>query len=180
MRGRMVVAVTVALLLASIVGSAQTRRRDPAVSSTPQSANCGIVGTWMHSAGPADKFTWTLVVTPGANATVGQLDYEWVVVDPTLLGMFKTAVRTTSPKGVWEKVRQGEYNFTWVAYGFDEEGMLIYVLRPNGVAAMTSCDEFNFVGRYDVFTPDQDIWSDAPRGSVPVNEAHRRMPLVVQ
>jgi len=161
---RCVLFVVVALVLGSGVGLAQGN-------------NCTIVGTWMHSGGPADMFTWTLVATPGANATVGQLDYEWVLVSPTL-GMFPSAVRLTNPNGVWEKQKQGEYNVTWVAYGLDKDGKVVYVLRPHGVATMTTCDAFNFVGTYDVFLPTQDIWNDEPLGSVPVNETHWRMPVV--
>jgi len=162
---RCVLFVVLALVLGSGVGLAQSN-------------NCTIVGTWMHSSGAADVFTWTLVATPGANATVGQLDYEWVLVSSGLGGMFSTAVRTTNPNGVWEKVKQGEYKFTWVAYGLDIDGKVVYVLRPHGVATMTTCDAFNFIGTYDVFLPDQDIWNDTPWRSVPVNEPHWRMPLV--
>ena len=49
---RCVLFVVLALVLGSGVGLAQGN-------------NCTIVGTWMHSSGPADIFTWTLVVTPG-------------------------------------------------------------------------------------------------------------------
>jgi hypothetical protein len=165
--------VVLALILGSGVGLAQSN-------------NCTIVGTWMHSAGPADLFTWNLVATPGASATAGQLDYEWVLVNPTLPnakfpdGMFPNAVRATNPNGAWEKVKQGEYNLTWVAYGLDKDGKIVYVLRPHGVATMTTCDTFSFIGTYDVFLPTQDIWSGTPVGSLPVNEPHWRMPVVVR
>ena len=68
--GAVVLFVVVALVLGSGVGSAQSN-------------NCGIVGTWMHSGGPADMYTWTLVVAPGAKVDklAGGFEFEMVAVE---------------------------------------------------------------------------------------------------
>lgn len=139
-----------------------------------QSNNCGVVGTWTHWG----TFGWYGVVSPGTSATVGQIEIEWITWDPTIGGRLP-AVRTTGPKGVWEKVNQREYKYTWVAYGLDADGLPVYVLRASGVGTLPRCDRFDITGWLEMFWPTQDIWTETPFMRVPIDEFATRMPVVV-
>jgi len=158
---RCVLFVVVALMLGSGVGFAQSN-------------NCGVVGTWMHSG----DTIWLATNTPGTSATAGQMDIEWITLDPTL-GVGLPAVRASNPKGVWEKVNQHEYRITWVAYGLGANGLPVYVMRGIAMAAMTGCDRADLTAVLEVFGPDQDIWRERPLFAVPMSESATRMPLVV-
>jgi len=142
--------------------------------SLAQSNNCGVVGTWIHSG----DITWLGINTPGTSATSGQVDIEWITMDPTL-GVGLPAVRTSNPKGVWEKVNQREYRTTWVAYGLGADGLPVYVLRGIGMVAMTGCDRADITALLEVFGPDQDIWRERPMFAGSVSEVTTRMPVVV-
>lgn len=157
---RTVLAVVVALLLGCGVGFAQSN-------------NCGITGTWIHW----EDFGWLGLFTPGANATVGQMDIDWVEWNPKL-GPFQSAVRTTDPKGVWEKIDKSAYKWTWVAYGLDAAGLRVYALRASGIGTMAGCDRVDITGRLDLFLPTQNIWSDTPIATIPVSEFAIRMPII--
>jgi hypothetical protein len=159
---RCALVVVVALVVGSGVGLAQ---------SNP----CTVVGTWIHS---HEQNSWLGVVTPGVNATGGQLALDWVVFDPTLEGRFP-AVRTTGPKGVWEKVNQREYKYTWVAYGLSAAGLPVYVLRASGIGTLAGCDRFDIGGWLELFVSPFDIWNGTPLLRMPLDEFAMRMPLVV-
>jgi len=165
MKSRIALVAVIALIMGSGVGFAQSK-------------NCGVVGTWTHW----EDFAWVGVVSPGMNATVGQIDMEWILWDPTIGGahpLLTTAVRTTGPKGVWEKVNEREYKYTWVAYGLNAAGALVYALRAVGVGTIAGCDRFDITGRLQLFAPNQNIWTDEPVLWVPIDEFATRMPLVV-
>lgn len=140
------------------------------------SNNCSNVGTWQ---GLGDTgFTWMNIITPGANATVGQLDLEWVLVDPTLFGFFPEAVRVTNAIGVWEKVNRHTYVVTWVAWGFDMNGVPVYVGRLSGTDTMLDCDHIDVDYVLEVFLPGQDMDTDPPIFCANGHASETRMPLV--
>lgn len=164
---RISVAVVVALVVGSGVGLAQSK-----------SNNCGIVGTWF---GQNDSgFAWMATITPGTNATDGQFTLEWVLIDPTLGGFFPTAVRATGANGVWEKVNQFKYKYTWVAYGLSAAGQIVFVARTSGFETMAECDQLDTTYTMELFAPGQDIWSEPPSfGTFTGTGVHKRMPVVV-
>ncbi len=174
MRFRIIVAVGIALLFATVVASAQQARRRDAV----QSNNCGRVGTWF---GQSDSgFTWMSIESPGVSATVGQVHLDWILVDPTLGGFFPTAVRVPPGLGVWEKVNQRQYKYTWVAYALDAAGQPVVVARTSGFDTITGCDRTDLEYTLELFAPAQDIWSEKPLfGAFKGTGLETRMPLVV-
>ena len=142
-----------------------------------QSNNCGRVGTWF---GEGDSgITWMASDNPGTSATVGQLELDWVLIDPTLGGFFEDAVRVTNARGVWEKVNQNQYKYTWVAYAFDGEGLPVFVARASGSASMAGCDTVNITYELALFAPGQKIWHDTPAyGAFSGTAVETRMPIV--
>jgi hypothetical protein len=164
MARRCALLVVVALMLGSGVALAQSN-------------NCGRVGTWF---GQGDSgITWIAGDNPGTSATVGQVALEWVLMDPTLGGFFPDAVRVTNARGVWEKVNQNKYKYTWVAYAFDGAGQPVFVARASGDATMAGCDTVNITYALALFSPGQKIWSDTPEyGTFPGTALETRMPMV--
>jgi len=161
---RVVVSAVVAILLGSGVGLAQ-------------SGNCGREGTWF---GEGDSgITWMATDTRGANATVGQFDIEWVSIDPTLGNFFPTSVRVTGAKGVWKKVTQRKYKYTWVAYGVAADNSLVVVARASGFAILAGCNRANLTYTLEFFDPAQNIWTDQPGFTATGTAVEKRMPLVV-
>lgn len=146
-------------------------------SAARGSNNCSLVGTWL---GVGDSGTsWIATVTPGPNATVGQLAMEWVGMDPTLGGSFPNVIRATNALGVWEKVNKRKYEYTWIAYGFDANGLQVYVTRASGTALMTDCDHVALTYVLELFNPGQDISTQQPLlGCFPGTAVETRMPLV--
>lgn len=151
----------VALMLGSGVGLARSN-------------NWTIVGTWSHW----EEFSWLLVVTPGTSAAVGQLDMESIAWDPSFGGKLP-ALRTTAPKGVWEKVNQRENKYTWVAYGLSATGQPVYAMRASGGVTTAGCDRVDITGTLELFGVKQGVWSPAPFLCIPISEFATRMPVVV-
>ena len=122
--------------------------------------------------------------SPGSSATVGQLNLEWVLYNPTLglEGYFPelaNAVRWTNSKGVWEKTDRMLYKFTWIAYSLDNGGKIVSVARASGTKTMTDCDHVNISGIIELWIGDQDIDVNPPDiwFAIP-NATETRMPLV--
>lgn len=140
------------------------------------SNNCTIVGTWFGVDGP---YTWMNTVTPGTSATVGQVNLEWVLYDPTIENLFPAAVRWTNSKGVWETINKSEYKFTWVAYALDATGAIVFVARASGIKSMVDCDHVNIAALLELWLPGKDINTDPPDICFPAAApTETRMPLV--
>lgn len=146
--GVILAAVCAALLFA---GGANTMAAAP---------SCTCVGTWY---GQSDNgFTWIEVITPGTNATSGQVSLHWVLVDPTFGGRFPEVVKVTDAYGVWEKVNRRNTKFTWLVYGLDATGAVIFVGRVSGTDAMDGCNSLMSTYVLEVFLPGQDMTTDEP------------------
>lgn len=140
------------------------------------SDNCSHVGTFFGESGGA---TWMVANSPGKGVTEGQMVVEWVSWDPTFGGGFP-AVRTTNPMGVWEKVNEKIYKFTWVAYGLGADGSVVYVARASGVSTTVDCDHLNFTFVMEFFSPAQDISKDPPAFGCMNGEGTETRMLLVQ
>jgi hypothetical protein len=167
---RIVLAATVAAALVSLGAS-----RAPAANAQAQEP-CTEEGAWQ---GAADNgFTWTNVITRGGDATRGQLDLAWVVVDPTLGGAFQNGARVTAARGVWKKVDGRNALWTWVAFGLDASGHPAYAMRASGTHLMTDCRHLDIIYTMAVFLPSQDMSSDTPVAVLHGTARETRMPLV--
>jgi len=124
-------------------------------SSWAESDTCGKVGTWFGASqtvfGP---LTWLGNVTPANSATAGQLSLEWVAVPAGFLGNFGVD-RLTNAQGIWEKVKKGEYRFSWVAYGINNTAPWdpIYKMRVSGPFSLVDCDTANLSYTIEFFLP---------------------------
>jgi hypothetical protein len=122
---------------------------------------CSIAGAWFGSCsiGP----TWVDNFNPGLTATSGQCILEWVLVDPTLGGYFPTAVKGTPGVGVWKWNKDiHNYDFTFVNYGLDAGGQIVWVGRTSGTGELTDCDHVVFDFGLEVWMPGQDMNTDPP------------------
>lgn len=124
------------------------------------SNNCSRVGTW-HGVGDSGT-TWMATDTPGSSATAGQISLEWVSLDPTFGGFFPTVSRATNAVGVWQKVNEHTYQYTWIAYGLAADGSAVFVARASGIASMADCDDVNLTYALEIFLPTQDILTEPP------------------
>ena len=140
------------------------------------SNECSRVGMW-HGEGD-QGFTWMVPVSAGADATNGQFTVEWIVIDPTLGGMFTEAVRVTNGFGVWKKVNKHTYQYTWIAYGLAQDGMVIYTARASGIESMVDCDHFDVTYVLELWLGAADVSVDEPIFYAPGTATERRMPLV--
>lgn len=141
---------------------------------------CGKVGTF-HGEAPDMGITWMVVNTPGQNADNGQFTVEWTEIDPTLgipMPPFTDAVRVTNASGVWKKVSRNVYEFTWIAYGLDQDGFLAYSARASGTAKLTDCDHVDMNYVLELWPEGYDIYNDPPIVAAPGTGVETRMPLV--
>ena len=118
------------------------------------SNDCGRVGTWTgETTGPG--FQWIATDTPGMSATTGQMSLEFIVFPKGLILNYG-ADRLTNGKGVWEKVKQGEYEFSWVAYGVNTAATpmtTVYMIRVSGSILHDGCDEADISYTIEFFKP---------------------------
>jgi hypothetical protein len=144
----------------------------------PNTGLCGKVGTF-HGEAADMGFTWMVVNTPGQNAANGQFTVEWIEIDPTLVGNFPDATRMTNAYGVWKKVGWNVYKYTWIAYGLDQDGFLVYSVRASGTAKLTNCNHADLNYVLEIWPAGLDIYEDeSPIPPIPGSGVETRMPLV--
>lgn len=130
----------------------------------PIKGPCNRLGVWY---GEGDQgYSWMVVETPGWNAISGQFTVEWIELDPTLGGFFPEAVRATNAVGVWEKVGRLMYEYTWIAYGLDEDSGVLYTARASGEAELVDCDNVDMDYVLE-FWPGKIVFSTDPNDPVP-------------
>ncbi len=157
-------AAAIILLMAAPAATAQVPRL------------CTEEGAWR---GAADNgFTWMNIVTRGADATAGQLDLAWVVIDPTLGGVFAVATRVTPARGVWKKDGNRDARWTWITFGLDTQGTPIYAIRASGTHHMPDCQHLEIAYALEVFLAAQDMASDTPIAVIRGTALETRIPLV--
>ena len=137
---RHMVGIALATALALAAGSAWSASND-----------CGRVGTWFGAT--PGGFSWLGTDTPGMSATTGQMSLEWVAVPATLF--IAGANHVTGAKGIWQKIKQGEYEFSWTAYGVNTNPPQtpIYRLRVSGSVTHTDCNNANISYTIELFIP---------------------------
>jgi hypothetical protein len=163
----------IALAVAALMGGASLAHAG--------ASECGIVGSWFGQ-DPATQLRWMGMHTPGTSATSGQIGIEWVLVDPSFGGQFP-ASQMTAGSGVWEKVKQGSYRYTWFSYGMMQappplpSSMMVpvYLARISGTATMPTCDHKDITYTAEFFSPDMGMLYHTATGT----GTEDRMPLTV-
>ena len=149
-----------------------------------QNKLCNRLGTWY---GENDQgATWMAVYTPGQYTGNGQLTIEWIEHDPTGGGLFPDATRLTQAFGVWNKViprhpnkaDRPRYRYTFIAYGLDQQGMLLFTARASGEMELTDCNHVKITSVLEFWLAGDDIDIDPPFLSITGTGAETRMPLV--
>lgn len=124
----------------------------------PPPTECGLIGTWAGHAGTSAY--WFGVHTAGTHDKKGEMLFNWVAVDSSLLG---GATRLTDGHGVFDETDNGHYAYTWYAYGVDADALPIYTVRVHGLAENTDCNTIRIEYTYEVFAavfPPQDVSGD--------------------
>jgi hypothetical protein len=137
-----------------------------AVAAGPD--ECNLIGTWAGNAG--DDMYWMAVHTAGSTKNSGTMLMDWIYIDKGLLNAVEgfdslegSYTHLTPGHGVWEKVAEGIYNYTWYAYGiyeadFDDDGIIDkmpgYVVRVTGTATSDGCDTINIDYSYEIRKPE--------------------------
>lgn len=163
----------IALAAAALMGGASM--------SQAVAGECGIVGSWFGQ-DPATPLRWMGMHTPGTNATTGQVGIDWVLVEPTFGGKFPASQMTVG-RGVWEKVKQGSYRYTWFSYGLMQAPpplpsslmVPVYLARVSGTATLPTCDHKDIAYTVEFFSPDMTTLYHTATGT----GTEERMPLTV-
>lgn len=132
-----------------------------AVAAGPD--ECNLIGTWAGNAG--NDMHWLAVHTAGSTKNGGTMLMDWVYINKNLLNVVGTLpegsfTRLTPGRGVWEKIAEGKYNYTWYAYGIyempdsDDDGINeeipMYIVRVTGTATSDGCDTINIDYYYEI------------------------------
>lgn len=128
-----------------------------------QAAVAGIC--YLHDtawAGIAEGFgPWTLTAQAGPTPGSGSLDIEFFDADWTLFGTFPTAVSGSLAQGTWERTGISSFAVTFLAYGFDDTGAVVYISRTTlAVQLLEDCAEADLLASLDIYAPGQNPLGD--------------------
>jgi hypothetical protein len=150
----------------------------------PSSKGCSLVGTWSGWADhtwPNSSMAW-LAVQTADNATKGEILMNWVFVRSELLSFGEVVASHLTPgHGVWEQTANGQYKYTWYAYGIDADGNPVFSVRVSGVVTTTDCNNVSITYAYEVFAGQvapQDMSSENAIYGTGGEAGETRVPLV--
>jgi hypothetical protein len=156
---------------------------------------CSNIGTWF---GVSPTFPPPLPGTPldppsewparylaGYSATVagkssneGTNHFEYPVFDPklTLLGLdqtppFSMADRIGSMRGNWKRTGGNTFDYTFMGFAFNTEGMPVYIAKISGqVELILDCQYQKTTAVMEVFTPDMSPFDHDPLFTIALGE----------
>ena len=141
--------------------------------------NCSRVGTWFGSV--ENVGNWMATDTQGPNATSGQLILEWYFIDPTLnVPAFEDVTRTTVGRGIWQMVRHGVYEYTWVGFGLMDGPPVVpvYMVRVIGLVTHIDCDNAHLTYTLEIFVQIDNVWTLVDSDSGEGTETRMRMAVI--
>lgn len=162
---------TLIVVVASMAPPAAAQTRDPGHGV------CALQGSWLAGGEEQVGDTFFGIFSRGATDVEGPMVVEWIVEEP----MFG-AVTLTQAVGQWRKARGRNYDYTFLFYGLDANGELVYAIRNSGTATIQDCDSAKFEYVSEVFFVGLETPSDALNGEPDFCLAGRgratRLPLI--
>ena len=132
------------------------------LTQTALADRCWLDGkAYLGKAVPFGEFITTFQSGPWDKT--GSIDLYWIAADWTIFGTFPTAVSGTPPKGAWKRTGNRSFDWTWLAYVFDESGAVVYILKPSGTLQLSfDCKSADITANMYIYGPDQDPLGDDP------------------
>jgi hypothetical protein len=132
------------------------------LTQTVAAKKCWVDGNaYLGIAEPFGKFITTY--QSGPKGFVGSLDLTFITADWTLFGSFPTAVSGTTAVGAWKRTGNRTFDWTWIAYAFDEFGEVVYIIKPVGTMQVSrNCMSVEIFADMKLYAPDQDPLGDEP------------------
>jgi len=98
----------------------------PAITAGEKEADCKLIGSWLgyNQAGLA----WWMSTADGQNASQGTLNLEV----PGSVLFFPDAVAVTEMRGVWKKTGANTFDWTVVAFPYDESTNTLLLAKLSG------------------------------------------------
>ena len=126
---------------------------------------CSIEGSWIGGFGDGSGNNWMMVFTRSSSATTGSFRMEW----PGAGGV--------NPVGVWEKVDDVHYKFTFI-WGLDASGA-VGTARTSGIATLLDCNHSEETWVTEFWNTAQDMNAGLPPAQCHEgHSAERRIPVV--
>ena len=133
---------------------------------------CKLQGTWFGVDSFENKMLtgWMVTVT-GKSANHGTNNLEFPVFDPTLDNNFPTAVRISSMRGAWHRIRGNRFRYSFMGYALDEFSMPVWVARVSGTTTLTHrCMFETITATMDVYLPGMSPFDGEPLFSMPLDD----------
>lgn len=148
-----------------------------AQTSEPGRGGCSLQGSWLGGGEEQAGDTFFGIFSRGATDVEGPLVLEWIVQEP----MFG-AMTLTQAVGQWRKAHGRDFEYTFLFYGLDVNGELVYAIRNSGTTTIQDCDSAEFEYVSEVFfigleTP-SDVLNGEPDFCLAGQGRATRLPLI--
>lgn len=153
-KGSYIVVTAIALMLIGLIAF-------PTQGLAKEDQSCSYIGSW-YGYNEAGALEWMINVQ-GPSQTSGTNNLESLLFDLTLGGNFPNAVRSTTLRGVWEKIGDKLFGFTMIGYAVDVNGSTVWIGKMSGTADLSDdCNKMYIDLTMDIFEPGKDPFADEP------------------
>ncbi len=150
----------------------------PASGIAAEGKGCSIIGTWYGYNAPPDNTMLWIINVFGKSDSSGVNNLEAPGNDPTFGGLFPTAVRATTLRGVWERTSGNAFNVALIGFSIDNNGHTVGIAKMSGTATVINdCNMERLELTLDFFGPTEDPYTDDPfyGFEVPVHYGYRML-----
>lgn len=123
---------------------------------------CTLDGAWLGQS-PMWGVSWVVDYDSDTHWT-GSFTMDFIGGDPTLMGLYPTAVGYSMIAGSWMRTGPRTFDYTFIAYGVDMFGLPVYITKNTGNSAISGrCDHLDVMNMFiAVYDPAQDPFGEDP------------------
>jgi hypothetical protein len=127
------------------------------------SKDCSPLGTWFGVDPDTHVLTGWMSSSTGQSSNKGEISFESRTFDPTLFGVFPTAVPGGGDKGVWERTGGNTFQYSFMGVAVDSSNAIVYIGKTSGTITMLAdCKSEKITAVMAVYLPTDNPFEGAP------------------
>lgn len=125
--------------------------------------DCSPIGTWFGVDPDTHVLTGWLDSTNGQSNDQGTISFESPTFDPTLYGLFPTAVGGSGDKGVWKRTGGNTFKYSFMGIAVDSSNAIVYIGKTSGTITMLEdCKTQRITAVIAVYLPEDNPFEGEP------------------
>ena len=143
------------------------------VATAGGGGDCSPLGTWFGVDPDTHVLTGWMDSMTGKSSNEGTISFEARTFDPTLNGLFPTAVPGGSDKGVWKRTDGNTFKYSFMGIAVNSNNEIVYIGKTSGtITSLADCKTQKITAVMAVYLPEDNPFEGAPLFEIDLGEVY--------